>query len=715
MEAIYTLKGLDCPHCSAKIEHDVSKLAGVTHSVVNLMQQTLTVKAERDDADALYEDITKIVHKHEPDVKVVQHTDARAHHHEHAHEHEHEHVHEHEHAHSHGDDAGRTMLYRLISGGILFAAGFALSLTALPKPFSVVLLVAAYAILGWDVVLHALKNICRGRIFDEYFLMSISTLGAFALGEFPEAAAVMLFYQIGEYFQSAAVNRSRKSVSALLDIRPDTANVVRNGETLTVHPETVAVGETVLVKAGERIPLDGVVLNGESALDTAALTGESVPRDVKPGDSVLSACVNQSGALTIRVTKPYSQSTAARIIETVEHAAARKAPAENFITTFARYYTPIVVILAVLLAVIPPLAGMGSFSEWVRRAFVFLIVSCPCALVISVPLTFFGGIGAASRHGVLVKGSNDLEALSHVRQIAFDKTGTLTMGEFHVQTLLPAADCTEDALLAAAAVCEQNSNHPAAKCILSAFGGEIPHAETEELAGFGIRAESDGTVLLAGSGRLMERFGIVYQHCDDAGTKVYIAKNGKFMGCIVCADTVRSDSRQAITALREAGIRKMFMLTGDGERIAKTVSDTLELDGCYAELLPEDKVQTLEKLSAETAAGEKLAFVGDGINDAPVLARADVGIAMGALGADAAIEAADVVLMTDEPVKLAEAVQLARQTKQIVMQNIVFAIGVKVLLLILGACGIAGMWAAVFGDVGVTIIAVLNAMRMLRK
>ncbi|HAG13658.1 MAG TPA: cadmium-translocating P-type ATPase [Ruminococcus sp.] len=708
----FTLEGLDCPNCAAKIEREVGLLEGVSNVSVNLMQQMLTGKAGGMDEEALHEAVEQIVHKHEPDVTV-------RHHHHAAHE-AHE-VHAHEHAHTETKaaqkpDSDRIMWLRLIAGGVIFAIGFVLSLTAVPKAVSAGLLIAAYIVLGYDVVLHALKNIMRGRIFDEHFLMSVSTIGAFALGEFPEAAAVMLFYQTGEFFQSLAVKRSRKSVSALLDIRPDTANLMQDGWPVAVHPDTIAAGETILIKAGERVPLDGIVLTGESTLDTAALTGESVPRTVRQGDEVLSGCINESGTLTVRVTKPFGESTASRIIDMVENAAARKAPTENFITTFARYYTPIVVALAALLAIVPPLMLHGVWSEWIRRAFVFLIVSCPCALVISVPLTFFGGIGAASRHGVLVKGSNDLEALSRVRQLALDKTGTLTKGEFHVQKMIPADGFSESELLAYAACCEQNSNHPIAKSILFAYGEQpVQPASTEEISGYGIKAEADGKTVYAGSGRLMERHNIPYQHCEEAGTKVYVAVNGKYAGCIICADVLKPDSKKAVAALRKVGVEKLIMLTGDDERIAETVASELGMDAYYAGLLPAQKVERLEHISAAMAEGEKLAFVGDGINDAPVLARADVGIAMGALGADAAIEAADVVLMTDEPAKLAEAVVLARQTKHIVVQNIVFAIGVKILLLLLGALGIAGMWAAVFGDVGVTVIAVLNAMRMLRK
>ncbi|MBQ5337897.1 MAG: cadmium-translocating P-type ATPase [Oscillospiraceae bacterium] len=745
MELVYMLKGLDCPNCSAKIEKEVAALEQITEANVNLMQQTLTVSTVHaaEEIEAL---IKGIVHRHEPDVEVVaktghshSHTHEHTHHHahehdhdhchcgEHAHEHEHdhchcgehahEHEHTHEHAHAHAHGSGTAL--RILAGAAVFAAG-AVMHYVLHAPSAAVLAVmlVSYLILGWDVVLTALRNITRGRIFDEHFLMSISTIGAFILGEYPEAAAVMLFYQVGEYFQSLAVQRSRRSIAALLDIRPDTANVLRDGAVTETAAESVAVGETIIVRAGERIPLDGIVTDGESMLDTTALTGESVPRRVSAGDEALSGCINQSGTLTVRVTKPFGESTASKIIEMVEHAAARKAPTENFITTFARYYTPVVVICAVLLAVVPPLLLHGIWSEWIRRAFVFLIVSCPCALVISIPLTFFGGIGAASKHGVLVKGSHDLEALSKVRAIVFDKTGTLTQGSFRVTEILPQEGISADELLQYAAGCERNSNHPIAASVLAAYTGDadaLAVSDSTEISGYGIEAQVNGKAVLAGSGRLMAQRGIAYQPCDGTGTKVYVAADGQYLGCILIADALKPDVRQALTALRNQGVTNMVMLTGDNREIAGAVAAELGLDGYHAELLPQDKVEKLEAIAADLPAGEKLAFVGDGINDAPVLARADVGIAMGALGADAAIEAADVVLMTDEPARLGDAIRLAKQTKQIVMQNIIFAIGVKVLLLILGACGIVGMWWAVFGDVGVTVLAVLNAMRMLRK
>lgn len=562
------------------------------------------------------------------------------------------------------------------------------------------------------------ENITRGQVFDEHFLMSVSTIGAFAIGEYPEAVAVMLFYQVGEFFQSLAVKRSRKSISDLMDIRPDSATVKRNGVLQVVSPESVAVGEIIVVKPGEKIPLDGIVVDGESMLDTKALTGESVPRSIRKGDEALSGCINQSGLLTLKVTKSFGESTVSKITDLVENASARKAPTENFITTFARYYTPVVVGMAAVLAIIPPLVLGGGWSEWLRRGFVFLIVSCPCALVISIPLTFFGGIGAASKRGVLVKGSNYLEALNKVSVVVFDKTGTLTKGVFEVANIIPAAGYQKEQVLEYAAQAESYSNHPIAKSVLATYGKPIDQKQFsgfEEISGHGISVMVQGKKVLAGNSKLMESEKIAYAACDAAGTKFYVAADGSYVGCILIADEVKPDSKCAIAELKKIGVEKTVMLTGDDERIGKSVADELGLDAYYAQLLPDQKVEKLEMLDKQKRQGSKLAFVGDGINDAPVLARADVGIAMGGLGSDAAIEAADVVLMTDEPSKLVEAIDVAKATKRIVMQNIVIALGIKSVFLVLGALGMAGMWEAVFGDVGVTIIAVLNAMRILKK
>ena len=615
------------------------------------------------------------------------------------------------------EDKKRTI--RLAVGAVVYAIGMALTVFAkLPTLAELAFLIVAYVILGWDVVWQAVKNITRGQVFDEHFLMSVSTIGAFAIGEYPEAVAVMLFYQVGEFFQSLAVKRSRKSISDLMDIRPDSATVKRNGVLQVVSPESVAVGEIIVVKPGEKIPLDGIVVDGESMLDTKALTGESVPRSIRKGDEALSGCINQSGLLTLKVTKSFGESTVSKITDLVENASARKAPTENFITTFARYYTPVVVGMAAVLAIIPPLVLGGGWSEWLRRGFVFLIVSCPCALVISIPLTFFGGIGAASKRGVLVKGSNYLEALNKVSVVVFDKTGTLTKGVFEVANIIPAAGYQKEQVLEYAAQAESYSNHPIAKSILATYGKPIDQkqfSDFEEISGHGISVMVQGKKILAGNSKLMESEKIAYAACDAAGTKFYVAADGSYVGCILIADEVKPDSKCAIAELKKIGVEKTVMLTGDDERIGKSVADELGLDAYYAQLLPDQKVEKLEMLDKQKRQGSKLAFVGDGINDAPVLARADVGIAMGGLGSDAAIEAADVVLMTDEPSKLVEAIDVAKATKRIVMQNIVIAFGIKSVFLVLGALGMAGMWEAVFGDVGVTIIAVLNAMRILKK
>ena len=703
----YLLKGLDCPNCSAKIEKEVGELEGVALSEVNLMKQTLTVSMDHNKAASMLDMVTTIVHSHEPDVEVSEQKadtsvapDKK------------------EKTPVYSDD-DKKLTIRLISGAVIYAVGMGLTLFGhVSLPVELGVLIVAYIILGWDVVWQAVKNITRGQIFDEHFLMSLSTIGAFAIGEYPEAVAVMLFYQVGEFFQSLAVKRSRKSISDLMDIRPDSATVRRNGELVVVAPETVSIGELIVVKPGEKIPLDGIVTEGESMLDTRALTGESVPRSIRKGEEALSGCVNQSGVLTIKVTKSFGESTVTKIIDLVENASSRKAPTENFITTFARYYTPIVVGMAAILAIIPPVILGGGWSEWLRRGFVFLIVSCPCALVISIPLTFFGGIGAASKRGVLVKGSNYLEALNKVSVVEFDKTGTLTKGVFKVVDITVEFGFTKEQVLEYAAQAESYSNHPIAKSIQEAFGKTIDQSVLsgyEEISGHGIRVLIGGKRVLAGNSKLMDSEKVSYAACQSAGTKVYIAVDGRYAGCIVIADEVKDDSQNAIASLKKIGVEKTVMLTGDDEKIGKAVAEQLGLDEYYAQLLPDQKVEKLEYLDQHKTKGSKLAFVGDGINDAPVLARADVGIAMGGLGSDAAIEAADVVLMTDEPSKLVDAIDVAKATKRIVMQNIIIALGIKSVFLILGALGIAGMWEAVFGDVGVTIIAVLNAMRILKK
>lgn len=576
---------------------------------------------------------------------------------------------------------------------------------------------AAYVIIGGDVVKKAVKNIGQGQIFDENFLMTIATAGAFFVGEYAEAVAVMLFYQVGECFQSYAVNRSRKSIADLMDIRPDYANVIRDGTAVEVGPEEVEIGETILVKPGERIPLDGKVVKGTSSLDTMALTGESLPRDVAEGEDVISGCVNLSGVLEVQVSKGFGESTVAKILDLVENAGSKKSEAEHFITKFARYYTPVVVGLAALLALVPPLVTGGGWADWIYRALSFLVISCPCALVISIPLSFFGGLGGASRAGILIKGSNYLEALADAEMIVMDKTGTLTKGVFGVRKIVPAEGSTEEEVLETAAYAESFSNHPISKSLVRAYGKEIDDSrikDVEETAGHGICAVLDGQRVLAGNDKLMKSRNVEGKSPEEAGTIVHVAKEQKYLGYIVIADEIKEDAKTAVDGFKAAGMKNIVMLTGDRKKTADSIAGELGITEVYAELLPGDKVEQVEKLLASKSEKGKLVFVGDGINDAPVLARADIGVAMGGLGSDAAIEAADVVIMTDEPSKIAKAMQISQKTLGIVKQNIVFAIGVKVLVLLLAALGAASMWAAVFADVGVAVIAILNAMRAMK-
>ena len=573
-----------------------------------------------------------------------------------------------------------------------------------------------YLVIGYDIIFKAARNIKNGQIFDENFLMMIATFGAFGVKEYSEAVAVMLFYQVGELFQSYAVGKSRQSISEMMDICPEYANIEVDGVLTQVDPDEVEIGNFIVVKPGERIPLDGVVIEGESLVDTAALTGESVPRKAAAGDEVISGCVNGSGTLKVEVTKEFEDSTVAKILELVENASSKKANVENFITKFAKYYTPVVTIGAVILAVLPPLILGGGWGEWVQRACIFLVISCPCALVISVPMGFFGGIGAASRLGVLVKGSNYLEAVSEMTTIVFDKTGTLTKGEFKVTEILPQG-CSEEELLELAALGEGYSNHPIAGSIKEAYGKTADMnrvSDAEEIAGHGIRVLIDGTEILIGNGKLMRQQHIDYVSCKSSGTVVYVASEGVFAGAIVISDTVKDGAEEAIKRMKQAGVKKCVMLTGDRKEAAESVAAPLGIDEVYAELLPGDKVVKVEKLLENQRDKEKLAFAGDGINDAPVLTRADIGIAMGSMGSDAAIEAADVVLMDDDVRKIASTVHISRKTLRIVKQNIVFALGVKALVLALGAAGMANMWEAVFADVGVSVIAILNSMRALK-
>lgn len=589
-----------------------------------------------------------------------------------------------------------------------------------------VLFLIPYLIAGYDVLLKAARNIGNGQVFDENFLMTIATVGAFALVLFPdsqphmaEGAAVMLFYQVGELFQGYAVGKSRQSIADMMDIAPDFANVMRDGKLVQVDPYEIGVGDEIVVKPGERVPLDGTIVEGSTQLDTAALTGESVPRHVEEGAEVISGCVNMTGKITVKVSKPFGQSTVSRILELVESASEKKAQTENFITRFARYYTPIVTIGALVLAVLPPLLFGQSWSDWIERGLTFLVVSCPCALVISVPLSFFGGIGGASRLGILVKGGNYLEALSHTETVVFDKTGTLTNGSFNVVAVHPdaAAEVNPDLILSIAAHAEAYSDHPIAVSVKEAFTGEIDQsriADVREEGGHGVRAVVDERVVLVGNDKLMREEGIAYHDCELTGTILHVSIDGKYAGHIIIADVVKEDAAECIKRLHAAGVRKTVMLTGDRAEVAKAVAEKLGLDEYHGKLLPEDKVNQVERLLGETSEKGKLAFVGDGINDAPVLTRADIGIAMGAMGSDAAIEAADIVLMDDKPSKIASAIRIARKTMRIVWQNIVFALGVKFAVLVLAAVGLATMWLAVFADVGVAILAILNAMRCMR-
>lgn len=605
-------------------------------------------------------------------------------------------------------------LIRIIISFILLVIAFILKLDNVI--INDILFIISYLIVGYDIILKALRNITRGKVFDENFLMTIATIGAFFIGEFPEAVAVMLFYQVGELFQSYAVDKSRKSVSELMDIRPDYANLYQNNKTERVDPNKVKVGDIILIKPGEKIPLDGIVVEGNSLLNTLALTGESMPRSVTEGDEVLSGCINNEGILKVKVTKKFGESTVSKILDLVENASSRKSKSENFISKFAKYYTPIVVIIAILLAFIPPLILDTNFKTWIYRALSFLVVSCPCALVISIPLSFFGGIGASSKIGVLVKGSNYLEALANTEIVVCDKTGTLTEGIFKVQKV-DAIDYSKEDLLKYTSYAENYSNHPIAISIKEAYGKDINEklvTKTKELKGKGVIAKVESKEVLVGNEKLMEEYNIDYIKSNDIGTVIYIAIDKKYAGSITISDKIKEDAYKAVKEFRRNNVKKIVMLTGDREEISKNVSKELKLDNYYAELLPQDKVKKVESLMQEKSIDGKLVFIGDGINDAPVLALSDIGVAMGGLGSDAAIEAADIVIMTDEPSKLANAIKISKKTMQIVKENIVFAITVKILVLLLSAIGIATMWAAVFADVGVSVIAIINALRILK-
>lgn len=692
----YKLKNLDCANCAAKIEEGVRKLEDVKFVAVSFANLSLTI--DTDNLEKVKNKIKEIepeveVEEYDKEVKLVSTSELAE---------------------------NREAIIKASIGILLLLTGIIFKKELHNTPFhfaEYLLFVTAYLIVGWKVIFSAVKNIIRGQVFNEHFLMSIATLGAFAIDAMPEAVAVMLFYVVGELFQDIAVGRSRNSIKSLLEIKPDYANLLVDGEATSVSPEMVKVGDTIIVKAGEKIPLDGEIVAGNSFVDTSALTGESVPRKVRGKDSVLSGMINQNGVLTIKVTKLFSESSISKILELVENASSKKAETEKFITTFARYYTPAVVIGALLIAFIPPIFFSGqTYSDWIYRALVVLVVSCPCALVISIPLGYFGGIGNASRKGILVKGSNFLDALTQVRTVVFDKTGTLTKGEFKVTEIVISNGYTREKILEYAAYAETNSNHPVAKSITEAYQKDKDISrisQVEEISGHGIKAVIDGKVVLAGNDKLMHKENITHPLCNVEGTVVHVAINNVYGGYIIISDTLKDDAIEAIEKLRAKNIQTV-MLTGDNKFAASAVAQKLKIDKYFAELLPLDKVNHIETLMVENKGG-KVVFVGDGINDAPVIARADIGMAMGALGSDAAIETADVVLMTDSPSKVAIAIDIAKRTRNIVWQNILFAMGVKLAFIILGIFGVATMWEAVFGDMGVALIAVFNAIRILKK
>lgn len=698
---VISLAGLCCANCAGKIERQSNDIDGVKEAVVDFTSQRLLIDKDVDgDINYIVDEVTKIVKRVEPDVKVQYLDDGMI---------------KNIVKEKINEEDNKKELIRLGVGATIFAlaSAFKFSFTV-----ELIMYFISYILVGGEVVLRAGKNIVRGQVFDENFLMAIATIGAFSIGEFPEGVAVMLFYQVGELFQDIAVNRSRKSITALMDIRPDYANLVIGDKEEKVSPEEVNIDDLIIVKPGEKIPLDGVVVHGNSTLDTSALTGESLPREVTVGDEILSGAINKNGVITVKVTKFFGESTVSKILDLVQNAGSKKAPTENFITKFARYYTPVVVISATGLGFLPPLFIEGAaFSEWIYRALTFLVVSCPCALVVSIPLGFFGGIGSASKNGILVKGGNYLEALNNVETVVFDKTGTLTKGIFKVTEVKSIGELSEKEILEYAAYAEGYSSHPIATSIIKAFGDSIDKEVIEnykEIAGHGIKVSVKNQEVLAGNGKLMESEGIKYTQVESVGTIVYIALDKKYLGYIVISDEIKDDASKTMQGLKVLGIKNTIMLTGDSKKVAEKVGLELGIEKIYSELLPGDKVEKVEELDAQKSPKGKLIFVGDGINDAPVLARADIGIAMGGVGSDAAIEAADVVIMTDEPSKIVTAIKIAKKTKKIVIQNIVFALGVKAIILILGAFGFATMWEAVFGDVGVALIAVLNAMRAMK-
>ncbi|MCH8294284.1 cadmium-translocating P-type ATPase [Candidatus Poribacteria bacterium] len=693
----YHLKGLDCPNCAAEIEENLRKRDDVRDVSLNFATSTLYLDA--DNIQAIYGEIKKV----EPNVKIVELSSR-------------------EHENDSEDDFNIKMeLILIASAATLFLLGMILKDRLHNTPYAVgeyLIFLPAYLLSGRGVLSSAGRNILRGRVFDENFLMTVATLGAICIHELPEAVGVMLFFMVGEFFQDLSINRSRRSIKSLLAIRPDYANLKRDSGTEKVSPEVVNVGETIIVKPGEKIPLDGEVIEGNSQVDTSALTGEPVPQMVKVGGTILAGMINKTGTLTVQVTKPFGESSISKILELVENASSKKAETEKFITKFARYYAPVVVFGALAVALLPPLLIAGaSFSEWIYRALVLLVISCPCALVISIPLGYFGGVGGASRRGILIKGSNFLDVLTAVKTVVFDKTGTLTKGVFKVMEIVPKNGFTQKGLLSLAAEVESQSNHPIAQSIREAYGGTIDSSKIEdykEITGYGIRAKVQNRVVIAGNDSLLHRENIAHDVCDVDGTVVHLAVDTLYAGYIVIADELREDALPTIQALKRLGVEKIIMLTGDSPAVAESVARSLSLDAYFGGLLPEEKVDVIEKLISEAGKGDKIAFVGDGINDAPVISRADVGIAMGGVGSDAAIDTADVVIMTDALSKVGEAIEIGRKTRKIVWQNIGFALGFKGIFIMLGIVGIATMWGAVFADMGVALISIFNATRALK-
>lgn len=694
------LNGLNCAGCASKIQKLTNEIEGVSSANLDLVTKKLKIDlGDNGESENIIKTTIEIIKKLEPDVVVVDKSKGVKH--------------DHDDDHHHHENITKVKLFRIIISIILFVSPFLLKLEGTPR---LLVYLTGYFIVGYDVIIRALRNIARGSAFDENFLMTLATVGAFVIGEYPEGVAVMLFYQVGELFQGMAVNYSRKSISSLLDIRPDYANLERNNEIVIVDPEDVHIGDYIIIKPGEKVPLDGVVVEGSSTLDTSNITGESVPRSISIGDNIISGVVNNHGLLKVEVTKEFGESTIVKILDLVENASSKKAPTENFITKFARYYTPAVVFIALGIGVIPTILG-GDFRDWAYKAFVFLVISCPCALVISIPLGFFGGIGGASKAGILVKGGNYLEALNDVDTIVFDKTGTITKGVFKVTEIISYGDYTKEEVLEFAAYGESFSNHPIGKSILQAYNSGINKdfiSEYSEVSGKGIMVEIDNIPMIMGNKNFLEEHDITVNEIESIGTTVYIGRESSHIGTIVVSDELKENVAEDIKTIKALGIKEVIMLSGDNSHIAQLVGDMAGVDKIFGDLLPQDKVTLFEDILSKKKNHKKTIFVGDGVNDAPVLARADIGIAMGGMGSDAAIEASDIVIMTDEIGKIGTAIKIARKTKKIVTQNIILAIGLKILILILGVYGLATMWQAVFADVGVSILAILNSIRALK-